>query len=61
MVVMTEQADLRGIAQIASTVLSEAYRDWNAVAQAIGPLGTGRLLALDAALSEAGIPLNTRW
>ncbi|MGH8887523.1 MAG: hypothetical protein ACRDYX_20610 [Egibacteraceae bacterium] len=60
MTVTTEQPGLRHVAQIAATLLNEARRDWNAVAEAIGPLGTGRLLALDAALAHAGIDSDGR-
>jgi hypothetical protein len=55
MTVTTQQQPLHEVAQIASVLLDEARRDWNAVAEALGPLGTGRLLALENALGALDV------
>ena len=54
MTVITEQP-LHEVAQIASVLLDQARRNWNAVAEALGPLGTGRLLALEDALTALDV------
>lgn len=51
MTVTTREQPLHEVAQIASVLLDQAQRNWNPVAQALGPLGTGRLLALDEVLT----------
>jgi hypothetical protein len=60
MTVITEQQPLQQVAQIASVLLDEAQRNWNPVAEALGPLGTGRLLALENALGALDIHAGTR-
>jgi hypothetical protein len=55
MTVTTPEQPLHEVAQIASVLLDEARRDWNAVAEALGPLGTGRLLALEDALGALDV------
>lgn len=47
---MNELSRLRDVARIAQQLWGEARRDWDEVAGALGPLGTGRLLALGDAL-----------
>lgn len=51
---MSEARRLRNVADIATALLAETRREWNAVAAALGPLGTGRLLALQRELAALG-------
>jgi hypothetical protein len=48
---MNQHQQLRNVVEIAEALLREVRKDWDGVAGVLGPLGTGRLLALGDALA----------